>query len=533
MKKSLTTAAILFAATIFSTISGYAQNVQFIGIGSSAAFNSFALAAVKDLGAANIWTAKGTNSADSANWAQVQDQRSASIPPQAGSIWIAWDNNSTPDVWVYLNVDSTIGVQALLAAPAALLQVDSGAETAPGQNLIPYLPIADSTTGIPTAIYNAINNKPFNAALSALRPEDALYATTRALTALNTSDYNGLGYTGTGTIGTAIQSAFSSSFNTPVKFALSGTDPISGDKVQSWVSTNIGAVPVLILVNNTDTALGGLGSVNGSGNPVFANANTQDLANIFQGVDSRTRDLLASSGVPPIGLHVIQRDPLTGIFNTVEFDNVRDSANVKASQESGVNPTSDNPLNISVTHADGSITTRQRAIGTSEEVKELEATEDAIGYAFFTFGDFAKAGTKLRYLTVNGVDPLFASYSGGAIPTCSTSGCAGSVTFPHLADGSYPLWALLEVITGKTVPAGVTSIVNAAETEVANVPEWIPASQLLVFRDHYTQSAKTGANGYKSGTVESGGSMGGAIITVQSDLDSITDFGKEILGEKQ
>jgi hypothetical protein len=368
---------------------------------------------------------------------------------------------------------------------------------------------------VPASVYNAINNKPFNAALSALRPEDALATTTRALDALNTANYDGLGYTGTGTIGVPIESAFSTASNTPVKFALSGKDPISGLTVAAWVATNIGAVPALIVVNNLDTAAGGLGSLNSENTAVFTNINTQDLANVFQGIDTRTRDLLPASGLPPVGLHNIQRDPLTGIFNTVEFDVVRNSANNKASQESGVNPTSDNPLNISVTHADGSIATRQRAIGTSEEVSELEAVEDSIGYAFFTFGDFAKAGTKVRYLTVNGVDPLFATYAGGTFPLCSSSGCPGSVTFPHIADGSYPLWALLEAVTAK------------------NVPEWVPVAQLQVFRDHYTSSGKAGANGYLTGKVESGGSAGGAIITIQSDLDFITDFGKEILNEKQ
>jgi len=531
MKKRITLAlAAVVAATLLTASAANAQtaSVQFLGVGSSAAFNSFALAAVNELGATSIWTAKG-KAVDGANFAQVQDQRSSSIPPQGGSIWIAW--NSSNQIWAYLNVDSTIGVQALLANPAAWLQVDSSAETTGGQNLIPYMPFPDASS-VPSTIYNAINNVPFNAAVSALRPEDALTATTRALAALNTTDYNGLGYTGTGEIGTAIESAFSSSSNTPVNFALSGKDPISGLTVIKWVSSNIGAVPVLILVNNLDTASGGLGSLNGT-TPVFTNVNVQDLANIFHGTSVRTRDLLPTSGVPAVGLHNIQRDPLTGVFNTVELDAVRNSANVKQSQESGVSPTTDNPLNISISHADGSTSSRQRAIGTSEEITELQDTDDSIGYAFFTFGDFAKTGTKLRYLTVNGVDPLYATYAGGTLPTCSSSGCAGSVTFPHLSDGTYPLWATLEVVTAKTVPAGVTAIEAAAATEVVSVPEWVPAASLQVFRDHYTSSGVAPHNGYQSGKAEAGGSAGGAIITLQSDLDSITDYAAEILGEKQ
>jgi hypothetical protein len=530
MKKSVKTAASLFVATILFSISGYAQTVQFIGVGSSAAFNSFALAAVKDLGATSIWTAKGDKGTSSGgNWAQVVDQRSSSIPVNGGSIWIAW--NST-EVWAYLYVDSTIGVQAMLANPGALLQVDSNAQTTAGQNLIPYLGISDASS-VPSNVYNAINNQLFTAALTVLRPEDALYATTRALSALNTANYDGLGYTGTGKIGTPILSAFSSSSNTPVDFAVKGDDPISGLAINPWVATNIGAVPVLVLVNNTDAASGGFGSLNSSGGPVFTNVNHQDLANVLQQNSTRTRDILAASGLPPVGIHVIQRDPLTGVFNTVEFDNARNEANVSKSQEELVNPTSDNPLNITISNSDGSTASRQRAIGTSEEVKELIATEDSLGYGFFTFGDFASAGTSLRYLTVDGVDPLYATYSGGTLPTCSSTGCAGSVTFPNLANGSYPLWALLEVVTAKTVPAGVTAIVNAAATEVANVPEWIPVAQMTVFRDHYTQSGIAGSNGYKAKTVEAGGSMGGAIITIQTDLDYITDHDKELLNEKQ
>ncbi len=35
--------------------------------------------------------------------------------------------------------------------------------------------------------------------------------------------------------------------------------------------------------------------------------------------------------------------------------------------------------------------------------------------------------------------PVSLPVSGGTIPTCSSSGCAGSVTFPNVANGSYPL----------------------------------------------------------------------------------------------
>ena len=62
------------------------------------------------------------------------------------------------------------------------------------------------------------------------RPEDALFAETRVLAAYDPVHYTGLGY-GPGPIGTAIQSTFSSTEATPVAFAISGTDPITQDRL--------------------------------------------------------------------------------------------------------------------------------------------------------------------------------------------------------------------------------------------------------------------------------------------------------------
>jgi len=51
-------------------------------------------------------------------------------------------------------------------------------------------------------------------------------------------------------------------------------------------------------------------------------------------------------------------------------------------------------------------------------VAELQGVQDSIDYAFWSAGNFAGAGNmnSMKYLTVDGVDPLFPNYAGGAVP---------------------------------------------------------------------------------------------------------------------
>jgi hypothetical protein len=134
---------------------------------------------------------------------------------------------------------------------------------------------------------------------------------------------------------------------------------------------------------------------------------------------------------------------------------------------------------------------------------------------------------------VDGVDPLFANYAGGFIPTC-TIPCPGVVQFTNVLNGSYPIWNVLRVSTNKKVPAGVAALIAASQSAVINVsPDYVAFSQLNVFRSHFSrpQSKKT-SNGHISGVPEAGGDVGGCVITVQADLDSVTDTGKEYTGCK-
>ncbi|HXZ40839.1 MAG TPA: hypothetical protein VEG68_08860 [Terriglobales bacterium] len=512
MTKRITRVAVvsLIALIAFAGTNCFAATgVLFNGVGSSAAFNAFALAADSSTSecGTNIWTQK--------NGGQGIDNRSTSIPPNTGNIWIVW-NNAMTTVCSYLAVDSVIGQQLFMAVPRGSLSISSSLIGSAGNNLVATL----TDVPLPSAVYNLINDQTFDCAPSDIRPEDAVFAENRVLTPLDTVHYDGLGY-GPGPIGTTILSSQSSKSVTPVAYAISGTDPITGGTVANWKSINVGAQVVMVFVNTTDTSSGGFGTA------AVQNVSRWQLAYYLNGTSTRTRDLIPEAGLPSIGAHVFLREPTSGTMNTVEFSVPRD-VEINSTQELNVNPATDNPLNIS--YASGG--TRQRVIGTGEMVSTVGATEDAIGYAFWSTTNFAKVTSTAKYLTVDGVDPLFPIYTGGTFPTC-TAPCPGLIPFTNVLNGGYPIWNVLQVVTPALVPASVQTLITEAQTSVTNIPDFVAFSNLQVFRSHYNQSGKAAVDGYCPGTHEGGGDIGGAVFTIQADLDSCTDTGKEIIGLRQ
>jgi hypothetical protein len=425
-------------------------------------------------------------------------------------------NTAKTSVCAYLSVDSVVGNRLFFAVPRATLSIPSSQIGVAGDNLIPTL----TDEPLDSTVYGLINNQVFNVAMTDIRPEDAKFATTRGLTALDTLKYNGLGY-GPGPIGSPILSAFSTKSAQVVDYAITGNDPITGQPVKAFSTTNIGGEPVVVFVNSTDTGSGGLGS------STFQNVDRFVLSNIVNGTLTRTRDIAPAAGLPSIGIHTMLREPLSGTMNTFEFCVPR-SLEVNSTQELNVNPAVDNPLNKSYTSGG----TRQRVIGTGEMVSEVGAVSDSLGYAFWSTGNFASVTSTTKYLTIDGVDPLNFSYTGGFFPTCIAP-CPGIVTFAHVADGSYPAWTILRAVTDVPAPAGVKSVITQAQTQATNVPDLLAFSSMQVFRSHYLQSGKAGSNGHRTGGIESGGDVGGAVFTIQADKDNITDFNKEFLGLKQ
>ncbi|MGA9506370.1 MAG: hypothetical protein WBV31_18145, partial [Terriglobales bacterium] len=205
--KTILAVAVLAAIVGLAPVANaQSYTLEFLGVGSSAMFNTLSAAAFTDLcssvsgSTCQHWSAKGTNSGDGQNWAQAVDSRSTSIPVEAGNLFVAWDTTNHK-TWAYLSVDSVLGNRLFFAVPRATLQVDSGSLSAAGQNLVPAAILynrqtsadqADSTTGIPTGVLAAISTT-FTAAISDVRPEDAKFEINRVLAAYNING-NGLGY---------------------------------------------------------------------------------------------------------------------------------------------------------------------------------------------------------------------------------------------------------------------------------------------------------------------------------------------------
>jgi hypothetical protein len=96
------------------------------------------------------------------------------------------------------------------------------------------------------------------------------------------------------------------------------------------------------------------------------------------------------------------------------------------------------------------------------------------------------------------------------------------VSFANVASGNYPVWSTLRLVSHKPVPAGVTALIAGAQNQVVDsIPDFLPLSSMGVLRSHYKQSGIGPANGTGGACTvgESGGDVGGAVISIQGDQD--------------
>ncbi len=517
MKLSKCTAAGLGAAAL-ALLSGAAapaaqaqvsDNVVFAAAGSSALFNVFNQAAksvVATSGSPNSITVNGG--------AFVVDHVDANGPAgsnEKGNIFIVWnslpgDSNGSPsgtrNIYFYLAVDSTVGDRAFFKRDTALLGSSS------------------SFPGVPTDVYNAVNGATFNTAATDIRPEDALVATQRAY---------GFGYSTLNPIkdGAGQQA-------TPVAFAISA---------RSNVTTSVGASPIVVFVNKSTTygtTPARLANVSDVSSTILSKTLDGTLASNTRFLTATGTGLnltLATSFSP---LSVFIREPLSGTYNTMEFCEPH-SQQFNTTQELNVDSTpnsaggSQNPLNdpglaLSASPADmvndGGASQnggggRVRAIGTGALVRGVNSTANAIGYAFYSVGNFSSAGNS-KYITVDGVDPLVTSYTDGSFPA------SGAANFAHVADGTYRIWSVLRVVTENPEPPAIASLVGNAVSQNGG-GDFIAPSNLKVFRSHRAVAVSaTGPDGGKiSGVVpqpsngrngeptEAGSDVGGTIYSDQ------------------
>lgn len=329
-----------------------AVTVKFAGAGSSAMWQNFALAAYNSGscpsgGVAPCFHYTGKNFF-------LRDNRGGAgvIADEPGNIWIVWDSGSgttAQSVWLYVNVDSVVGNRCYFANPRCLVVTPS---PFPGvANLITLTGTiwggASADVTPPAAVQSAINNTPVTAAMTDIRPEDALYAQCRANSQLDaTSTKKGLGYNANvlagecpvfadpstskigAKIGAQIKSAVSGStkFAQTIAFNIRGTDPFTNSTITSGTVVPVGAAPIVFLTQRKSNLLG-----------VTAITDTQlqtlytDLA-----VAGGNCDASVLGGVAG-GINCFMREPLSGTMNTTEFTVFRNNPfQTLYSQEDGV-----------------------------------------------------------------------------------------------------------------------------------------------------------------------------------------------------
>lgn len=509
-KKILTAALSLAGALAFATAANAQQIV--LGVGSSALFPTVGIAALSDdpITAGtnppcgkNLWSLKGSVGGP----LNGIDPRGGTTA-EPGNIWVVWDGTATDGsdattICAYLSVDSLVGQRLFFAQGASGNGTLSLTTTAGGANVITGF--VDTTATLPSTIQTKLNGAHFNVAFTDVRPEDGQYAYYRAA---NSPANGGFNYNPSGLVaGTPIWSSFSNTNAQVDNFHVSGNDPISPFyAIPSSTTVPLGASPIIIFYNNGNTATGGLGAA------LPTNILSKTAEKLWSGQIGGTQAVFNLSA--NTYLDVIQREPMSGTYNTFEFQLVhaRDGSAGDSTQELdtvhggtiapsptlcyGTPPAAfsacTNPLYLSAFNS-----IRYRGLGTGELVKAVRRTTtfqtthpDVIGYAFYSLGSFAGA-TNLKYVKLQGVDALYGSYNGstpfytdyatnGLFPTCSGSiNAAGGSTYKcdkvlpnffNVQNGSYRVWSTLSAIVNTSAPlppALVTTLIQASQDQAA------------------------------------------------------------------
>jgi hypothetical protein len=568
-----------------------AQTFKFVGAGSSAMWQNFALAAYHSgtcptggTAPCKHYTGKGF---------LMHDSRSASISDETGNVWITWDSAATPNVWMYINVDSVVGTRCYFAAPRCTIK--SPATFPAVANLIT---LAGAVWGgaaadvlppasIQTALANAGAGRAVTAGMTDIRPEDAQYAQCRANSALDTtSTKKGLGYSQVSTFPAAgkcpvfadpvtakvgnkitVNSAIGSNFAQTIAFNIKGTDPFTNTAVTSGTVVPVGAAPILFITRRTNQ----LKSV--------LNVTDTELQTAYTDFSAAGGHCDGGSlGGVAGGIWCYQREPLSGTMNTTEFSVFRNHPfQTLYSQEDGVSPSvaGNNPL-AKVAGTGNKV----RAIGTGQMVAQVKTSTaitgltnfvDAIGYAFFSFGNVSSIANNASYgyLKLDGVDPIGLPVTSPAqeLPgapvagtTCTTLPCteaqlwgAGHFSFPGLracttggnSSTGYRAWSVLRLVSdGANLTNAQVLVTGAQAAAVSQVPDFVPAKAttsggitdpgLLCYRSHYlfsvsntdgTTTSTAGNNGLVG--VEAGRDEGGCIYKKPVSGAGVLNMGQE------
>lgn len=541
-------------------------------------------------------------------------------------------------VCAYLSVDSIVGLRLFFSQATnggiqtnGYISLNSAATTTGGACKVAFVNDTGATcpgtagNPLPAAIYNVVNGANFNAGFSDIRPEDGINGNTRALQSRSnvacSLPAQCFGYVfGLTTSGqyAAVESSYTAGNNAyVVPFSIPpggvpgstsqgssvtvngitvtmGVDPITSMTIPAATTINVGAYPELVFVNMTGTSTGSFKNQNPT------NIDSHELSQIYAGLGGQVADVTGQtnstgSGVGSFApLAVMSREPTSGTYNTFEWQVVRDRDAYYGNSQETLNlgqtavgcftppstatyvpPTTAcyDPL-YAPNGFDGSAF-HARVVGSSEMVAAVNSANnpDSIGYSFWSLGSFG-GKTNLKYLTVDGVDPIQTEYSSnnGASPTCTgffnVSGitCTGYTlpTFAHIKDGSYRLFNIIRAVVDNSVQSyqttTLTKVMNpqiliqftqnqAAATTHDVVPIQTCSTYntstgaftgcgpvLNVFRSHYGMAGVYPNNGilgayYAANSItpvpEGGGDVQGAVLPWAAELDYVNYFGPD------
>src|SRR5579859_1419775 len=199
MRVKLGFAVLLLTAMVSAVPQAGAQTVKVVLAGSSALWQSMALAAYNSGkcvsgGTAPCfhYTAKNFNLTDGR-----PTTKGGSTAVDLGNVWVVWDSAATTNVWAYIKVDSGVGDRCYFAQPHC--NVNITAFPAPANLITSTLWGDSSSDATPPSTVSALFTSGtllVSAAATDIRPEDALFATCRANSVLGggTDGLNGLGY---------------------------------------------------------------------------------------------------------------------------------------------------------------------------------------------------------------------------------------------------------------------------------------------------------------------------------------------------
>jgi len=582
----------------FVSVAG-AQTFRYVGAGSSAMWQNFALAAYANSGACPTGTQNPATPAIlgpchhyTGKGFLMHDSRDASISDETGNVWIVWDSAAGPagpNVWMYINVDSVVGTRCYFANPRCLVK-SPGATVATFPAVANIITLAGTVWGgnaadvlPPTSVITALLNsgvtggQKVTAGMTDVRPEDAQYAQCRANSALDaTSTKKGLGYSQSSTfpasgqcpvaadpvtakVGNKILTSLGTNFAQTIAFNISGTDPFNSAKaVTAGTVVSVGAAPIVFVTRRN----GNLATVKNVTDTQLQSMYT-DLSVAGGSCDG------ATIGGTAGGVWCYQREPLSGTMNTTEFSVFRNNPfQTTYSQEDGVSPSvaGNNPLaKLSGTG------NKTRAIGTGQMIANVKTSTaitgltnftDAIGYAFFSFGNVSSIANSASYgyLTLDGVDPIGLGSAtqqlpGPALPATEEAlwGGVGKRSFPGLracttagnSATGYRAWSVLRMVSDGANLTNATLLVNGAQAAaVSQVPDFVPAKKttaggitdngLACYRSHYlfsvkntdgTTTSKAGNNGLVG--VEAGRDEGGCIYAKPASGAGVLNMGQE------